>query len=168
MNVQALSPTPAVRRWRWLAVFLTGLALWILSVVVTGLTQNVNLIPTVVLLGSFLVPATAVIYYLDHEPSVTISAQRVAFAFLYGGVLGVLTASLLEVWLLQDGPLVYLGVGLIEEFAKVLALLLVAVGIRRFTMRDGIILGAAVGFGFSALESSGYALNALSHRAGCR
>lgn len=50
-------------------MFLSGLVLWILSVVVTGLTQNPNLIPTVVLLGSFLVPATAVIYYLDHAPS---------------------------------------------------------------------------------------------------
>jgi protease PrsW len=142
-------------------VFLSGLVLWILSVVVTGLTQNPNLIPTVVLLGSFLVPATAVIYYLDHSPSTTVSAQRVFLAFLYGGVLGVLAASVLEAWLLQNGPLVYVGVGLIEEFVKVLALLLVALGIRHFTTRDGIVLGASVGFGFAALESSGYALNAL-------
>jgi RsiW-degrading membrane proteinase PrsW (M82 family) len=82
-------------------------------------------------------------------------------AFLYGGVLGVLTASVLEAWLLQDGPLIYVGVGLIEELAKLLALVLVAWGIRLHTMRDGMILGAAVGFGFAALESSGYALNAL-------
>ena len=106
-------------------VFFSGLALWILAVLVTGLTRNPNLIPTVVLVGSFLIPATAVIYYLDHLPSPTVSAQRVFIAFLYGGVLGVLAASLLEAWLLQDGPLVYVGVGLIEEFAKVLALLLI-------------------------------------------
>lgn len=154
-------PTPRARRWRWLALFFSGLGLWVLSVLVTGVTGNANLIPTVVLLGSFLVPATAVIYYLDHEPSVTISGQRVFLAFLYGGVLGVLTASVLEAWLLQDGPLIYVGVGLIEELAKLMALVLVAWGIRLHTMRDGIILGAAVGFGFAALESSGYALNAL-------
>jgi len=152
---------PRVQRWRWLAVFLSGLALWILSVVVTGLTQNPNLIPTVVLLGSFLVPATAVIYYLDHSAGTTVSGQRVFFAFLYGGVLGVLAASVLEAWLLQNGPLVYVGVGLIEELVKLLALLLVALGIRHFTALDGIVLGAAVGFGFAALESSGYALSAL-------
>ncbi len=128
---------------------------------VTDLTGNLNLIPTVVLLGSFLVPTTAVVFYLDHDPSATISSQRIFFAFVYGGVLGVLTASLLEVWLLQDGIFIYLGVGLIEELAKVLALLLVAWGIRHFTTLDGIVLGAAVGFGFAAFESSGYALNAL-------
>jgi RsiW-degrading membrane proteinase PrsW (M82 family) len=154
-------PRPRVQRWRWLAVFLSGLVLWILSVVVTGLTQNPNLIPTVVLLGSFLVPATAVIYYLDHSAGITVSAQRVFLAFLYGGVLGVLAASVLERWLLQNGPFVYVGVGLIEEFVKVVALLLVALGIRQFTTRDGIVMGAAVGFGFAALESSGYALSAL-------
>jgi len=154
-------PRPRVQRWRWLAVFLSGLVLWILSVVVTGLTQNPNLIPTVVLLGSFLVPATAVIYYLDHSAGTTVSGQRVLLAFLYGGVLGVLAASVLEAWLLQNGPLVYVGVGLIEELVKLLALLLVALGIRHFTARDGIVLGAAVGFGFAALESSGYALSAL-------
>jgi RsiW-degrading membrane proteinase PrsW (M82 family) len=158
---EVIKAAPAVRRFRWLFVFLTGMALWILSVAVTAITRNPNLIPTVVLVGSFLVPATAVIYYLDHEPRATVSAQRVLVAFLYGGVLGVLTAALLEGWLLQDGPFIYLGVGLIEELAKVLALVLVAWGIKRFTMRDGIILGAAVGFGFAALESSGYALNAM-------
>jgi protease PrsW len=161
MIAETSVPRPIVQRWRWLAVFVSGLVLWILSVVVIGLTQNPNLIPTVVLLGSFLVPATAVIYYLDHTPSTTVSAQRVFFAFLYGGVLGVLAASVLEAWLLQNGPLVYVGVGLIEEFVKVVALLLVALGIRHFTTRDGIVLGAAVGFGFAALESSGYALSAL-------
>ena len=62
-------PRPRVQRWRWVAVFLSGLLLWILSVLVTGLTGNLNLIPTVVMLGSFLVPATAVTYYLDHAPS---------------------------------------------------------------------------------------------------
>ena len=157
----AASLAPAVTRFRWLFVFLAGILLWVLSVVVTGLTGNPTLIPTVVLLGSFLVPATAVIYYLDHQTRVTISAQRVLFAFLYGGVLGVLMAALLEGWLLQDGPFLYLGVGLIEELAKMLALIVAAWGIRQFKMRDGIVLGAAVGFGFAALESSGYALNAM-------
>jgi RsiW-degrading membrane proteinase PrsW (M82 family) len=156
-----ITPMTALQRWRWLALFVSGLVLWILSVVVTGLTHNPNLIPTVVLLGSFLVPATAVIYYLDHAPSTTVSGQRVFFAFLYGGVTGVLAAAVLEAWLLQNGPFVYVEVGLIEEFVKVLALFVVAVGIRRYSTRDGIVLGAAVGFGFAALESSGYALNAL-------
>ena len=37
----------------------------------------------------------------------------------------------------------------------------VALGISRFHIRDGMVLGATVGFGFAALESSGYALASL-------
>jgi RsiW-degrading membrane proteinase PrsW (M82 family) len=145
----------------WVHVFFSGLILWVLSVLVTGLTGNPNMIPTVILLGSFLVPATAVLWYLDHYQSATLSAGLVVDAFLVGGILGVLAASLLEDWLLTNGVFVYLGVGLIEELTKLLGLLFVARHLKHFAVRDGIVLGAAVGFGFAALESSGYAFTAL-------
>src|SRR5438874_5288703 len=150
----------------WKQVFFTGLVLWLASVLVTGLTGNLNMIPTVILLGSFLVPATAVVWYLDHYQSEELDPWRVLSAFLVGGVLGVLAASLLEFLLLSDGLLAYLSVGFIEELAKLVALLVVARGIARHTVRDGIVLGAAVGFGFAALESSGYAFGALLVRDG--
>src|SRR4029453_3039057 len=59
-----------------------------------------------------------------------------------------------------SGP-AYAGVGLIEEAVKLAALWLLARRLPRYTMRDGIVLGAAVGLGFAALESAGYAFNAL-------
>ena len=49
-------------RREWLEVFLGGLLLWVVSVVVTFATGNANLVPTVILLGSFLVPVTFVVY----------------------------------------------------------------------------------------------------------
>ena len=52
-------------------------------------------------------------------------------------------------------------VGLIEEAVKLAALWLLARRLPRYTMRDGIVLGATVGFGFAAFESAGYAFNAL-------
>jgi RsiW-degrading membrane proteinase PrsW (M82 family) len=54
-----------------------------------------------------------------------------------------------------------LKVGLIEEFVKGAAIVLLALGLRNYSTRDGLVLGAAVGFGFAALESSGYALASL-------
>src|ERR1700716_1391412 len=108
----------------WKQVFITGLVLWFASVLVTGLTGNLVMIPTVILLGSFLVPGTAVVWYLDHYRSDVLNPWRVLSAFLVGGVLGVLAASVLEAWLLSDGVLVYLGVGFLEELAKLIALVL--------------------------------------------
>jgi len=150
----------------WGTVFGIGFVLWLASALVTGLTGNLTMIPTVILLGSFLVPVTVVFWYLDHYQSAELSPWRVLSAFLIGGVLGVLTASVLEAWLLSDGVLIYLGVGFVEEFAKLIALLIVARGMVRHSVRDGIVLGAAVGFGFAALETSGYAFGALLVRDG--
>ena len=144
------------------ASYLLGLLLWVASVVVTFATDNVNLVPTIILLGSFLVPVTFVVYALEHYADQVVTAQRIFTAFVYGGVLGVLGASVLEAaFLTQPSVATYLGVGLIEEAVKLAALWLLALRLPRYTMRDGMVLGATVGFGFAALESSGYAFNAL-------
>jgi RsiW-degrading membrane proteinase PrsW (M82 family) len=91
-----------------------------------------------------------------------VTAQRIFTAFVYGGVLGVLGASVLEdAFLRQPSGPAYVWVGLIEEAVKLAALWLLARRLPRYTMRDGIVLGAAVGFGFAAFESAGYAFNAL-------
>jgi protease PrsW len=145
----------------WRRIFAGGLGLWAATVAVTFVTGNANLIPSIILVGSFLVPVTFVIYAFGRADEV-ITAQRIFAAFVYGGLLGVLGASLLEsAFLRQPAGWTYVGVGLIEEAVKLVALWLIARRLPRYTVRDGIVLGAAVGFGFAAFESAGYAFNAL-------
>jgi len=142
-------------------MFLGGLGLWMATVAVTFVTQNPNLVPTIILLGSFLVPVTFVADAFGRADQV-VTTQRILTAFVYGGALGVLGASVLEAAFLKSpSPVTYLYVGLIEEAVKLAALWLVARRLPRYSMRDGIVLGAAVGFGFAAFESAGYAFNAL-------
>lgn len=158
---------PGVRRQTrhrlaWVRIFVGGLGLWLAAVVVTFLTGNSNLVPTVILLGSFLVPVTFVAYAFEHRASDRLTEHTIFVAFVYGGVLGVLGASLLEVPVAGQGSLPgYLGVGLIEEGCKLAALWLVARRLGSYEVRDGVALGAAVGFGFAAFETAGYAFNAL-------
>lgn len=160
-------PARTVRRGRsgqraWLLVFVLGLVLWLLTVAATFATGNANLLPTLVFLGSFLVPVTFVTWAFDHSgPHSAVTVRVLLAAFLVGGTLGVLGASVLETYFLHPSVWMYVGVGLIEEGVKLAALWLVALNMPRYTRRDGLILGAAVGFGFAALESSGYALTAL-------
>ncbi|HEY0447809.1 PrsW family intramembrane metalloprotease [Actinophytocola sp.] len=151
---------PLVRRG-WLRIFGIGLVLWVLSAVATYLTGNANLIPTLVLLGSFLVPVTFVAWAFEQRESGEITAELVFRTFLVGGVLGVLGASVLETYLLYPSIWLYVGVGLIEEAVKLVALALLTRRLAVKSMRDGMILGATVGFGFSAFESAGYALTSL-------
>ncbi|BEL02111.1 hypothetical protein Q0Z83_003020 [Actinoplanes sichuanensis] len=145
----------------WRRVFLTGFALWLLTVAVTFATGNPNLIPTLVLLGSFLVPVTFVLWAFTKRHSGEVTAELLFSTFVTGGVLGVLAASLLETYLLHPNPLFFLGVGLIEEAAKLAALAFLCRRLQHKFAVDGIILGAAVGFGFAAFESAGYAFTAL-------
>jgi RsiW-degrading membrane proteinase PrsW (M82 family) len=158
-----MSTTRASTGWapRWWVVFLIGVALWVLTVIAIGLTGDIIILPTVVLLGSFLVPVTAVVWYLDHDSSPELSPRRVISAFMIAGVLGVVGASILEYYLLTSGALAALEVGVIEEFVKAVLVAIMAWRIGAFHLRDGMVLGATVGFGFAALESSGYALASL-------
>jgi protease PrsW len=142
-------------------MFLTGLVLWVLTVVVTFLTGNPNLVPTLVLLGSFLVPVSFVVWAFGRRHSGEVTAELLFSTFVTGGVLGVLAASLLESYLLHPSPWLFLSVGLIEEAVKLLALAFLTRHLAHKYARDGLILGAAVGFGFAAFESAGYAFTAL-------
>jgi protease PrsW len=147
---------------RWWAVLVIGLLLWIATVGAAFFTGDLILLPSVVLLGSFLVPVTAVVWYLDHDPSPALSPRRIVAAFILAGAIGVLAAALLESWLVFGPGLIgNLKVGLIEEFVKGVAIIVVAWSLRSYATRDGMVLGATVGFGFAALESSGYALASL-------
>jgi len=150
---------PPLRR-PWLHVLLVGLVLWVAATAVTVITGNTTLLPTVILLGSFLVPVVFVVWAYGRR-SELLDEHMFFRCFVTGGVLGVLGASLLESYLLKPGIFQYVGVGFIEEFVKLAALAWCARGLRVHTARDGALLGATVGFGFAALESAGYAFNAL-------
>jgi protease PrsW len=152
---------PARARRPWLRMFLTGLLLWVATAVVIFATGNPNLVPTLVLLGSFLVPVTFVAWAFERRETGELTASLVFSLFLTGGVLGVLASSVLEAYLLRPSAWLFVGVGLIEEAAKLAALALLTRHLAEKSVRDGMILGATVGFGFAAFESAGYAFTAL-------
>jgi RsiW-degrading membrane proteinase PrsW (M82 family) len=142
--------------WWWKAL-LSGLLLWGLSILVTVVTLNANLVPTLILIGSFLVPF-AVVLFAAERISRSISVTHLLVAFFVSGVLGVLGASLLESRL-QPTPLLYFAVGLIEEAVKAVLVIVVGRALVPKTARQGALLGATVGAGFAAFESAGYAFN---------
>ncbi|MEE6259829.1 PrsW family intramembrane metalloprotease [Plantactinospora sonchi] len=158
---QWTAAVPVTPRRQWLRIFLVGLGLWLATVLVIFLTGNPTLLPTLVLLGSFLVPVTFVAWAFQRRDTGEVTVSLVFATFLAGGVLGVLASAVLESYLLRPSVLLFLGVGLIEEAAKLAALALLTRHLATKSLRDGMILGAAVGFGFSALESAGYAFIAL-------
>ncbi|MFH8408899.1 PrsW family intramembrane metalloprotease [Streptomyces sp. NPDC018019] len=155
------APDGPARPGLWKRCLGGGLLLWVLTAVVTYATRNTTLLPTLILLGSFLVPAAFVLWaYEKHGRA--LGAHVLLSCFFVGGILGVLGASVMEYYLLHPSLWMFVGVGLIEEAVKLLALVFV---VRRWPrlrgLRAGMVLGAAVGFGFAAFESAGYAFNAV-------
>ncbi|MEU9439751.1 PrsW family glutamic-type intramembrane protease [Streptomyces sp. NPDC048304] len=159
-------PYPRIAAGLWRRCLGAGLALWVSAAWVTYETRNSTLLPTLILLGGFLVPVVFVLWaYERHVRDLGVSA--ILGCFLAGGALGVLGASPLGSYPLHPSLGRFLGVGLIEEAAKLGALVFVLrrqPGIRG--MRAGLVLGAAVGFGFAAPESVGHAFGAAASTSG--
>jgi RsiW-degrading membrane proteinase PrsW (M82 family) len=153
----------------WLHVLWIGVVLFIIATVVMFFTGNLNLYPTVILIGNFLVPVVFVAFLYDHQHLSRLSLETIGQSFVIGGILGVLGASVLESLLLPtptnpDQGLSLSGallVGLIEEGCKIAVVVFLTRRMRHTTQMDGLLLGAAVGMGFAALESTGYAFTAL-------
>lgn len=147
----------------WSAVLAGGGVLWLLAIVVIAVTRNQLLMPTAVMVGSFFVPAGVTLLLFDRAGAGELSAERVVVAFVGGGGTSILAAATLEHWLLPDHTMLrYLSIGLIEELSKAAVLYAAAIGLRTHSIRAGLVLGAAVGFGYGGFENSGYAVNSLT------
>jgi protease PrsW len=151
-------PARTHRHGWWWKTLVAGFVLWAATIVVTVTTSNANLVPTLILLGSFLVPFSVVLFAVERL-SGSLAPSHLFLAFFVGGVCGVLGASLLESDL-HVTPWVFFRVGLIEEFVKAVVLVLMGRSAVPKTAREGALLGASVGAGFAAFESAGYAFNA--------
>ena len=145
----------------WKLLLVVGAVVWIVAAVVTELTDDDILVPTVIIVGSFMVPVTVAAFALSREREGYLTTEEVLLGFLGAGTLGVVTTALLEIYLLPAAAGTFIAVGFIEEVGKGAVLLCVAHQVHHREPRDGMVLGAVVGAGFAAFESSGYALQAM-------
>ena len=147
------------RRWSWILVLVVGVALYLLVRHAIRTTGNPNLVPALILLGAAVIPAAFVAFIGGRRLVFGVSGGTVALAALLGGVIGVVTAGALEYGTLRRlGFLPMVGVGLIEEFAKLIVPAVMLLLFRRNRHpADGLLLGVASGAGFAVLETMGYA-----------
>src|SRR2546430_9821508 len=89
LHKQNVATGPKGQAWapRWWGILLIGLVLWAATAADVFVTGNLIVLPSVVLLGSFLVPVTAVVLYLDHHPRPVASPRPIWPAFCVARVL---------------------------------------------------------------------------------
>jgi RsiW-degrading membrane proteinase PrsW (M82 family) len=114
------------------------------------------------------VPVTFVTFIAGQRVRYSVSGGTVATVATVGGVVGVVLAGLLEYDTLKHlGALPMVGVGVIEEAAKLIAPAVVLLVLRRHRApADGLLIGVAAGAGFAVLETMGYALVVLVRSGG--
>jgi RsiW-degrading membrane proteinase PrsW (M82 family) len=143
-------------------MLLSGLVLLFLVERTLIATSSPNYLPSVILLGAFLVPVTFVTYLYEKLPNWNLPLPALGVCFLWGGVLGTVVAGTLEYDVAKAlGILPTLVIGLIEESAK----LIVPLGFyffgRYHSEAAGIVLGVTTAAGFAALETMGYGFVSL-------
>lgn len=120
--------------------------------------ENINVLPGLIITGSFAAPLAMAVFFFECNQPQNISLYVVLKMFVWGGILGmVLSLILFEV----QWPTALFGASaaaLIEEPGKLAAVILLAHRSRYPWTLNGLCFGAAVGAGFAAFESAGYAL----------
>ena len=165
LSVDAAWPKP----WIFTRMMIASLILYFLFWIGWGIWNNTNLLPGLMMIGSFAIPISTLVLFIELNVRRNVSLYMVARLAFLGGIFSMLITHLLPVvpellslmlpdWseLLDDSV-----AGPLEETAKVLAMVAVASVSRYRYKLNGLLVGAAVGAGFSSFESAGYAFNVL-------
>ncbi len=126
--------------------------------------QNTTIIPAIIFIGSFAVPISTLILFFELNLRRNVPLWAVFRLVLAGTILSFLITEILAVNLSS----IYSSSGawfaaILEEPAKLLALIILTNGKKKYPyILNGLLLGAAVGCGFAAFETSGYALRELA------
>jgi RsiW-degrading membrane proteinase PrsW (M82 family) len=130
--------------------------------------HNLNMVPGAILVGSFAIPSSILIFFIEMNVARNFSVYQTLRLVFMGGLVALIIAIFLSnVFPAQtnsEGAPTWGGAavtGVIEEAAKVLAAIFF-MGKGRFNWSlNGLLIGAAIGTGFSAFESAGYALQSM-------
>jgi RsiW-degrading membrane proteinase PrsW (M82 family) len=127
------------------------------------LFNNINLVPGLIFIGSFAVPVSTLLFFLEMNVPRNVSIFKVMQLLFVGGVASLIVA--LVFFSRFDFFSTFLGAsaaGIIEESAKLLIVAMLMGKTRRYRwILNGLLFGAAIGTGFGAFESAGYAFRAM-------
>jgi RsiW-degrading membrane proteinase PrsW (M82 family) len=144
--------------WR---VFAAMLIAYLVASQALTTSQNEHLLPLVTLLGGALVPVTFVVFCWEQGAFGDLPTVPLGLAFCSGASVAIFLVIYLEPAMpasLLPGPWL---TGLSEEAAKAAAVIWFLRDRRFRNQFDGLVLGAAVGMGFAALETAGYGMTSF-------
>lgn len=154
------------RPWLYSRVFLGFLIAFIFLRICCEIFGNEKALPGLMFVGSFAVPFSLLVMFMELNVFKNVSFYYVMKTFLIGGCASFLLTLVLYKYILPtDGDMTYgmaFGVGVVEELGKVL---IVFFFLKHLTKTRcilvGLLVGACVGAGFAAFETLGYTMDVL-------
>ena len=153
--------------WLYSRVFLVFAIAFFLLKICWGCFNNVNVIPGLILVGAFTVPLTTLIMFMELNAFRNISLYNIMRIFFIGGCASlVVTLFLFSTFLSPaEGNPTFINaciIGFVEELAKAIVVYFIMKHL--FDCKyilNALLIGTAVGAGFAAFESAGYAFIVL-------
>ena len=143
--------------WLYSRVFLMFAIAFALLWVCCSMFQNPNALPGLIVVGSFTVPLSTLILFLELNAWRNVSLYEVIKTFLVGGCAS-LVATLFLFSFFGAHELDFFGAfltGFIEETGKAVIVYYFLRRLGKLSILSGLLIGAAVGAGFDAFESAG-------------
>lgn len=152
-------------RRRWFKVWVGMMALSAALILMTETVGNRAVMPAAFFYGAASGPVALLVAIHDRTGiGDTVPGITLAGMFLFGGGVALLLGGYLDSLLIPDksDPTI-LRVGWIEEAAKFVPLLAVALTRRHLTKPAGVALGLSCATGFAIMESMSYAWKSINH-----
>ncbi|WP_269621737.1 PrsW family intramembrane metalloprotease [Prochlorococcus marinus] len=155
-NISLDYPQP----WLFFRLITGSVILFYSFIAVYDQFENANLLPGIIFTGSFAVPISTLFLFFELNIRRNVPIWQVMRLVLSGGLLSLFIALVLfQNVAAFEGPSGAWVAGLLEEPAKLIALVVLIKDNKKYPyILNGLLLGAAVGCGFAAFESAGYAL----------
>ncbi len=155
--------TDCPRPWVFTRMFGLSLITYLIFLYCWNRFHAVNVLPGLIIVGTAVVPLCMVVFFFELNARRNVSVFLAGRMMALGGALAVIF-SLFMSQLTSVAVHGWLGAsvsGMVEEIGKLVAVLLLIRSKRYPYILNGLLFGAAVGAGFAAYESAGYALTLL-------
>jgi RsiW-degrading membrane proteinase PrsW (M82 family) len=144
--------------WVFFKTFTFSVLVYVCFVFAVKEFHNPKLLPGLIMTGTFLIPVSLLIFFFEMNVLRNVSLYQVVKLVMLGGIMSLILSLFLFQWTDLGTWLGAMSAGIVEEVGKAAALLLVINKTKYRWTLNGLLFGAAVGTGFSAFESAGYAL----------
>ena len=146
--------------WLFSRIFITLALTYLFLFIAMDIFQNIYALPGLMVIGSFAVPFSLLIFFWEMNAPQNISFYENSIMFFVGGAASI-PATLILYSIFPVYDLTFSGaiiVGVIEEIGKLAIIIYFIRKLNPKYILNGLLIGAAIGAGFAAFESAGYAL----------